>query len=496
MVQNTPFYLFLAALTIFRFVYTGFVDLVADEAHFWIWSQNVNVLSPDHFGSYHPPMVAYFIWLSSFLGESERAIRFTAVMGASTITLIVYHLASKIFNSRKAGFVAAVIPNVTPIFALGGLVVTTDTPFILFWTIMLFLGHKIIETKNRAYWYALGITFGLALTSKFTAFLFAASFFLYLVFSSEHRFWLKRKDPYIAFTLGLILFSPVVIWNLTNEGGAFRFHFGRAFNSHQIAPMERFITFWGGQVGLYGGPLILFIIAGAFGVGWMALKEKRNDYMYLFFMSAPLIVFFFFNSFRSNMEGNWSAGAYVAAIIATPGFLAYAIKRVSHKWRTAIKGGFAISIAFSAIAVAYSHAYIVDPSLPMFSNVKIAKRFYGWSELGRVSAHKLEGMSDSAFILTDWYHTASLLNYYIPSRPQSFLIKTSDRFKYFSPGPQIVGRDALYVSEKNRLHVARVAKLFEKVEPAGVYTIKRNNKVIEVFYFFRCYNYRGVKAHS
>lgn len=491
-----PFYLFLTALTLFRLAYTGWVDLVADEAHFWIWSQNVNPLSPDHFGSHHPPMVAYFIAISSFLGDSERAIRFSAVMATSAVTLMIYHLALSIFKDHKIGFAAAIITNILPIFALGGLVITTDTPFIFFWAVMLYLAYKIVETKKAGYWYATGLVFGLALTSKFSAFLFPASFFLFLIFSANHRFWLARREPYIAFIIGLIVFSPVIVWNLANDGGSFQFHFGRAFSSQSMGPMERAGLFWGGQFGLYGGPLLLFIIAGSFGAGWMALKEKRDDYRYLFFMSAPLIVFFFLNSFRSKMEGNWSAGAYIAAIIATPGFTKYVIESVSAKTGKVIKGGYLASLGLSAIVIIYCHAYIIEPSLPMSKKVDIEKRFYGWDELGMEATIKLHGMKGDTFIMTDWYHTASLLHYYIPARPEAFLISPHERFDYFSPGAFLKGRDALYVAETDRLQLESVMKRFGRVEPAGSYKVIRKGKFIQEFLFFKCYNYTGVRLHS
>ncbi len=486
MARHKSFIFFLLSVTIFKVVFTGWFNLSADEAYYWIWSENLD------FGYFdHPPMVAYFIAATKLLGDSERIIRLAAVLSGAVVTSIVYAIASDMFVSRRTGLAAAILVNVIPVFAIGGMIITPDTPLTLFWALALYFGYKIVETQRPHYWYAMGFSFGLSLISKYNAALFAPAFLAFLLFSTENRRWLFRKEPYLAFALSMIIFAPVLYWNSTHDWISFHFQLSHAFASEAPKRLWLFSQFWLGQVGLYGGPLFFFILASSFGIGWMALREERDDYLYLAFMSAGLFIFFLFNSFRSWMEGNWSVMAYIAAAIATPGFVSYVSERMSEKSGKALSSTYVVTLAISAAMVLYVHAYITFPSVPMPDRGEINRRVYGYDGLGVDVGKKLEEMNEKTFIATSRYQIASLLRYYTPDHRDAYMTTDIGRFRYSGSDDELVGRDALYVTERKRLELERVKKYFDRVEAAGDYDIVRDGETVRRFVYYKCYNYRG-----
>jgi len=479
------FYVFLAAATLFRFAYSGWFELSLDEAYYWVWSNHLDLSYYDH-----PPMVAYLIAATTPLAESERWVRLGAVLCASGITWLVYLIARDVFNSVRAGFAAAILLNLTPILALGALVITPDSPLCLFWTLALYYGHKIVDTQKPEYWYALGLAFGLAMLSKYNAALFAPAFLLFLLCSAENRHWLLRREPYLAFALSMILFLPVMYWNWTHGWVSFRFQLSHGFDP-DLRIAKNFAEFWGGQAGAFGLFLFFFIVVSAVGVGWMGVKRKRDDFMYLFFMSAPLLVFFMVNSLRTRMEGNWSIPAYIAAIAATPGFLALYRDTVSGARAKLAGGGYAFAAWFAAALLVYGHVQIVEPVFPMPQKHEISRRIYGWKTLGAEADKRLADMGGGAFIVANRYQISTLLSYYTAGHREAYITGGRGRFTYLGSALHLTGKNALYVSETGRTDLALLEPYFERIEPAGGLTVTRRGQLIREFVFFKCYNYRG-----
>ncbi len=483
---QSAFYFFLLALTVFRIAFSGWFELSLDEGYYWVWSKHLDFSYYDH-----PPMVAYMTALTGLLGESERLIRLPATLCGSAITWLIYIMASDIFSSRKAGFAAAVLLNLTPIFAVGTLMMTPDVPLSLFWTLSLYFGYKIVDTQKTVYWWALGLCFGLALLSKYNAALFAPAFLVFLIFSKENRHWLFRGEPYLAFALSVLVFAPVIYWNYKNDWISFSFQFSHGLNPDSRSALLNAAEFWGGQVGLYGIFLFVFIVVSAAGIGRMGHLSKRDDYIYLSFMSISLLLFFLLNSFLKRMEGNWSIVAYFAAIAATPGFVMLKAERMSEKGRRRLIYGYRFSALFAAVLIVYTHIQIVDPVLPMPQKYEISRRIFGWRALAAEADKRLKPLNKGAFILANRYQISSLLTYYSPGHTEAYITNGKNRFGYLGSIAHLIGKDAVYVTETQRSEAGRIARFFDRVEPAGKIRIVRRGELIREFEFYKCFNYKG-----
>jgi 4-amino-4-deoxy-L-arabinose transferase-like glycosyltransferase len=484
--QRTAISLFIIAVCVFRFVYAGWFELSLDEPYYWLWSKHLGLSYYDH-----PPMVAYLIAVSTMFGDTERLVRLPAILCAGGASWFVYAIAAGVMNDKRAGLWGAVLVNMIPILAIGALVTTPDSPLLLFWSAALYYAFKLVDAQQARHFYAVGFFFGLALLSKYTAALFAPAFLLFLIVSPENRVWLFRREPYLAFALGLMLFAPVILWNYNHDWVSFGFQLKHGFAPGERRPLMDFLEFWAGQIGFYGVFMFFILIATSLGIGWLGVKEKRDDFLLLSMMSAPLLLFFVVNSLQSRMEGNWSAPAYVAAIAGVPVFVSRIAEKYYMKSGQWARTGFYTAVAFCAALTVYVHVQIVDPILPMPQKREISRRVYGWKTLAHEAGQRLKSLGNDAFIVTERYQIASLMRFYAPGSPEAFMTKGEKRFGYLGSVAHLTGKNAVYVEETERVDVKTVAEHFERVEPAGVLRIERHGELVREFSFFRCYNYKG-----
>jgi 4-amino-4-deoxy-L-arabinose transferase-like glycosyltransferase len=118
------------ALTLFRLGYINHLELVGDEAYYWLWSRHPDICYLDK-----GPAIAWFIALGTALfGQTVYGVRFFAVILSAGTGVAMFLLARKLFSDR-VGFVAVVLAAITPLYAVGSVLMTVDTVYMFFWTL-------------------------------------------------------------------------------------------------------------------------------------------------------------------------------------------------------------------------------------------------------------------------------------------------------------------------------------------------------------------------
>ncbi|MDD5203630.1 MAG: glycosyltransferase family 39 protein, partial [Sulfurimonas sp.] len=121
-------YFIILFLAIFSAIYNAFLPLHGDEAYYWMWSHHLQSGYYDH-----PPMIAYLIYLTNFISESQWGVRLVNVFSFSIAALYIFKLSSEMFDEHIA--LNAVIIFSSLILVHAGYIITTpDSPLILFWT--------------------------------------------------------------------------------------------------------------------------------------------------------------------------------------------------------------------------------------------------------------------------------------------------------------------------------------------------------------------------
>src|SRR5262247_1578636 len=212
----------IALLLMLRFIWAATIHLSPQEAYYWNYSMHPALSYLDH-----PPMVAWVIRAGTLLlGKSEIGVRIGGLWLVVVSTWLIYAL-GRLWFSRRAGLWAALLFQVIPAYFIYGVLITPDGPLICFWLLTIYL-VSIAVLKDRPYaWYGVGAALGFAMLSKYTALFLVPSTPLFLIADRAHRKWLLRKEPYLAFFLSLVIFSPVIVWNYQHQWISFAFQFSR-----------------------------------------------------------------------------------------------------------------------------------------------------------------------------------------------------------------------------------------------------------------------------
>jgi len=155
--------------------------------------------------------------LTLFSAKNEIAIRFLIASIFFSTCWILFTCAKKLYN-KKTAFITVLLLNILPVFSLLGFIINLiNFHFIISWILALFVFTILIETNNKKYWYLLGIIIGLSTLFKNSAILIYFSVFMFIFLSPEHKFWLKKKEPYLALIISTLILLAIIIRNIGND---------------------------------------------------------------------------------------------------------------------------------------------------------------------------------------------------------------------------------------------------------------------------------------
>ncbi len=494
--------IFLLAMSLLRAAYVawGPFDLSPDEAHYWEWSRRLDL-------SYYSkgPGVAYVIWFfTRIFGPTELGVRFGAIVFSGFVSYMVFLIGRDMFGSVKSGFYAAVLINITPIFSAGAVLMTTDVLFLFFWAVALYCVFTALKRQSASWWYAAGAAIGVGFLCKYTIVLLIPCIILYLIFSKDDRDWLKRKEPYIAALISLVIVTPVIYWNISHGQVTIKHTMGQVNAGgggvSLIGPLE----FIASQIGFIT-PLVFTALV--YGV-WLCAKtgfkdngDGRRGALLSFFASAPVFAFFIIMSFRGKVQANWALASYVAAYPASVWGFESLYGRCVGK-RGLLRAVAIVGVALAAIITLPVHfPQMLFPlgggrlmTMPPFNRVT------GWAELGeKVSDVKAEmEKAGPVFVMSDTYQITSELAFYTKGNPVTFNVDAgARRMNQYDLWPSFgdrSGHNAVYVKGGVADMEPAVASAFERCG-REVYSIPfREGSPIKEFSIFRCYGFKGVSG--
>ena len=487
--------------TVFRLWFSGRFLLVPDETNYWQWGRYLD-------WGYHDqaPLIGWLIRLSTaWLGGNETAVRLPSVLSSLIVSVYSLWIAKRWFGDKAVLSVAVVSQSIL-LFQVGGLLATPDGIQAAAWAAACWHGARAYENGRWGQWLLTGFWFGIGILAKFTMVLFAVSIFIYGLTSLRHRQRLMEIRPYIGFLFGLLMFSPVIWWNArhgwnsvrhvafiggANEARFFQPHFLGDFIASQAALLT---------------PIVFILVVMA----WVYVARHRFDEMhywterYLWFASAPTILFFAALSLHTRIYGNWPAAGYIAAILLVghlygPGGSASGEKRPSfgrRLWPWAI----GLSYAVSALVL----IQVIRPIVPLPTSMdRISGETLGWDRLGQAVGRTVRTMPapEKTFVFGLSYQVASELAFYVPSQPATVSINRWERpnvYDYWWNDADLMGWDGVGVTYDPVSHETRLNEVFERVDPPEEMVVFRKPALgekadVEVkrFYIYKAYGFRG-----
>ncbi|MBW4024881.1 MAG: glycosyltransferase family 39 protein [Proteobacteria bacterium] len=390
------FALAIAGLTALRLLVAGFTPISPDEAYYWVWSQAPAAGYLDH-----PFMVALWIRIGTTLfGDGALGIRLLAPLAAALGSVLILDAARRLGAGR--GYAAALLLNATLLFGAGGILMTPDTPLILFWILALWAMTRIVTGGSGWWWIAAGIAAGLALDSKYTAALLLAGIGLWLLLLPAGRRWLLRDlRPWLGLVIAVALFLPVIVWNADHHWASFAKQGGRSEDFHPARAAQFLGELVFGQLGLATPVIFVLCVLGLIHAARRTIAQRDAAAGLLVALGVFPVLIFIEHALGDRVQGNWPEIIYPAAVIAA------AMLPVTARWlNVALAVGFVMTLVIYVQAVA-SPLPLGGPTDP---TVRVLGGWPGLAEAIQTEAHQ----TDAGFVAVDEYGVGSELALRLP----------------------------------------------------------------------------------
>jgi len=469
--------LLLSAIFVARLGYAFIIStpLLGDETYYWEWGRQ---LDWGYFSK--PPLIAWLMALVSWIGGShELTIRIVPlIIGTGSLALLCI-LAKNIYNSQTA-YLTALLVLATPGNAGLNLFLTIDSPLVFFWTAALALFWNWTNNQRPLYILpTLTLVLGLGILSKQMMMLFPLFAIIFLVFTPNKRFLLRKCSLWLCFLGGFLFLTPVLMWNNSHDWITIRHtqhHFGGSEGSLLLRMPMNFIDFIAKQAGILS-PLIWLLLILTLFFGLAHFKKLSDRERYLIVFSGIPIVFMHFMSLRQIMQPNWTAVYFVAGFIFMAGWLNQSFEIGGlparfRKWKKA-----ALITGYACVIIVYS----LSPTLKAFGQAGHRKldpyrRMLGWKETAQEFNHYLNKVPrpEETFIIAlgHRYH-ASEMAFYLPGQPHTYrwepLDQIASQYELW-PNPIEDGKvdwDALILRPEKHTLRMKFRNSFESVESLG-----------------------------
>jgi dolichyl-phosphate-mannose-protein mannosyltransferase len=476
-----------------RLIIGAVTPLFPDEAYYWDWSRH---LATGYFD--HPPAIAWLIRAGTMIaGDTPLGVRLGPGI-AATCGALFLALAARRIGGDRAALLASVVFAAMPLSAAGLVIATPDAPLLacvaaMVYSIARALEHVPRSSGSLVWWSVAGVSLGLGVTSKYTAVLVPLGVFVALLSSShrELRPRLLEPGPYVATVVGVLVFSPVILWNATHHWASFAFQLRHGFGAAAGSTMGRELEFIGGQAGLVSPILfVLMVVAVMRGIKAPTSVVSRV----LAVVVVVVFAFFMYSATKRRVEANWPAIAYV------PGVLLLATHAGTRAWDRSMRGGVALAALLSAVV--YVNAIV--PVLPVPARRDPAARASGWDDLARVVdrvyAPRLSISSYRTWVAGDRYQEASALAFHLPNHPETFSLNLSSRPNQYDLWPRFAERAQpprdillLVVDDVEGTHptVELLRPHFERVIKADAVTLARNGDPVKYLRVWHLERWRG-----
>ena len=452
--------------------YSRHLELVGDEAYYWLWSRHPDICYLDK-----GPMIAWLISAGTALfGQTVFGVRFFAVLLASGTGIGMFVLARQLFSARVA-FWAVAIATVVPLFAVGASLMTIDTIYVFFWTWAAVAFWKAKDETRLGWWVLTGALVGLGMLSKYTATIELISFAAFCLWHPSSRAHLRLTTFWAMVGTALLFLIPAIVWNFQHQWPTSDWLLHRGALDTGVTFHPTFVLiFLGEQAGVVSPLLFLGLMFVFLRPSLLRTHQPATGYAVVLFV--PLFALYFLLSFHYLGPPDWTAAAYIG------GFTLLAAKwsdlASARRW--------ALWTAVAALALASMETAILLETrwLNLPHRLDPLDRARGSRNLA-ATVTQWQQRTGASFIIADNYMTAALLSFYLPGQPETFVPPTTRPLNQMELWPTYVERhpsgDALIVAKRDSLdHSLR--KSFSRLEPLGPVEVIDGGRKVGRYYLF------------
>jgi hypothetical protein len=506
------FWIFVFAVTLFRTWIAGSFGLGSDESHYVMFSRH---LAWGYFD--HPPMVAFLAALTRLGGEELLFFRLGPILCAAVSLVLLRYLALALYRDESVALGSAILLFFMPYQHLLTTALLPDATLNLFWCGTLLAVWHAMRTGNWSAWILAGVSFGGALLSKYHAVLMPVCLFGYVASSPAQRPWLKKPQPYVAASIGLLVFLPNILWNARHEWVSYAFQLARGGGGH--FSMGKLLGVLGGQMAAWS-PLIFGLLIAAF-ISLLRKDARSEADRFVLWTSLPVFLFFCGIGALGDMLPHWASVGWWTGSLALVSVIRHKVSgggdQTAVRWRrwcvAAAATGAAmtlfmyLALFFPIVEPIYDQARnlslklnqkypAVAPLKPFKPTFDISNTLFGWEEIAeRVEALRAQmPHPEKTFIFCHRFLMTSRLAVYLDPGTDATALraKFNQYHLWFSPEAR-TGWDSLFVvDDRARERSHRYLPLFRDMDPEPIpIRVFRKGRLAHELTVYRYFGFKG-----
>ncbi len=396
--------------------------LYPDGYYYWDWSQHLQLSYYD--GS---PLIAWVLRLYTHLLGSHLFSIYLLGLSVAVITAwAIYRTATLLFNSaagRFAIFLWLLCPGVIRYFFFQ---VSYNTMLALTWSLTVLAMVKLQQTRQTRYFYLCGFLAGSVLLAKYTGILLLFAYLCVCSVYPDYRFVWKNRHFYLALLLALLVFSPVIIWNMQHDWLSFRFQLSHGYHGAQEGMLTQLRYYFQWLILDFNLALVALML-----LAWRAGRQLWQAPLALLTLPALTVLLFFgISACFARPESNWYAPFYITSVVLIAGL--WQKQKISGVWKWLVLLPMA-GISFLLILGNTWPAYYIGHG-PGWSQVPAMRRLMG---------HVNPQWYKNTWVVAPDYQMLSFAQHFLPGHPHIAARSLEAGHQYYLW--QAVPRDATFV---------------------------------------------------
>jgi 4-amino-4-deoxy-L-arabinose transferase-like glycosyltransferase len=444
----------MAVLALVRVWLAASLGLTDDEAYYRLWA-----LAPAMGYLDHPPMVGWMIAFGRWIaGDTPLGIRLAAILISLAGPLVLWRTSTILFGplaARRAVWLALAMP----LLAVGAVIITPDTPSVLFWGLAGWALAELHASRNANWWLAVGLFAGLGLLSKYSNLFVGASILLWVALFRGNRAWFRCWQLWAGGAIAVVLAVPVLLWNYQHDWASFAKQFGRVVQGRLTAVY--LLELLGASLGLMSPVIAALAALGLVKITRAATEAHDPPSALITAGVLPFLAYLLVHALHDRVQANWMAPLYPSFAICA----ALALGAVDRPPKPAQTfgplGHWALGAGLLLSGLLYWHA--LHPIVQLPGQKDPVSQTRGWRALA-AEVERLRIANGACWIATSNYATTGQLAY--ETKDSAPVVQLTERIRYLhlpAPDPAGLKCPALYVELDRRADESLLKARFRSV---------------------------------
>lgn len=458
------------------------VGLTGDAAHYALYGAH---LAWSYFD--HPPMIGWLQASAETLAKSNIALRAWPIALGTASAVVLYRLARQIYpeSSPWLGFLAVAVMQSAIIISLMGMSMLPDDPLLFFFLLAAGALYRVLVENQAKAWLWVGLWFGLAGLSKYTAVALVVSA-VWLMVSERRWSQLRTPWPWLGVLIAFLAISPVLAWNAAHQWVSFRYQILHVSDPGRHWQLAKFIR----------SQLIQFFSysPGIYILGWLTLAQaawRRHEPRNRFLLAMVIPVFVIIDSASGTNVSlpHWPA---IGWAILSIGIANWLMTHWSSRW---VKLGTTLSATYSVLLIGIIFSELIHPWVPFKNNAYPLADLYGWQRATDQAEDLRTNMANTpgpipVLYAGNWSY-ASHIAWYAYPQPVQIIDNKMHQMTLWYGNASAGSRGILLVPRQFHSQIPLWLAKFDYCTATGQMIVPLEGKIATTYYFYRCKGYHG-----